>query len=152
MEAPAASTITAILARNGQPLGAFGGGRPAWIRFEHAAPNDLWQMDFKGHVGLADGGRLHPLTVLDDHSRYALALRACADQQTQTVREALVEAFAAMDCRAPSSPTMARRGAMGPARPSRRWACFSSTRACASPIPGLITPKPWARTSASTEP
>ena len=29
MEAPAASTITAILARNGQPLGAFGGGRPA---------------------------------------------------------------------------------------------------------------------------
>ncbi len=93
IETPAASTITAILRRNGQPVGAFGGGHPAWTRFEHAAPNDLWQMDFKGHVGLVDGGRLHPLTVLDDHSRYAIVLRACADQKTQTVREALVDAF-----------------------------------------------------------
>jgi len=33
------------------------------------------------------------LTVLDDHSRYAIVLRACADQKTQTVRQALVDAF-----------------------------------------------------------
>ncbi len=91
--APAASTITAILRRHGVPVGAFGGGAAAFTRFEHPAPNDLWQMDFKGHVGLADGGRLHPLTVLDDHSRFAVALKACPDQRTQTVRDALVEAF-----------------------------------------------------------
>ena len=47
----------------------------AWRRFERAVPNQLWQMDFKGHVALAQGhGRVHPLTVLDDHSRYAIGL------------------------------------------------------------------------------
>jgi transposase InsO family protein len=91
--APAASTITAILRRRGEVLGAFGGDGGSWRRFEHPCPNDLWQMDFKGHVGLADGGRLHPLTVLDDHSRYAVVLRACLDQRTLTVRDALVAAF-----------------------------------------------------------
>ena len=91
--APAASTIRTILRRHGQPVGQFGGGSPAWTRFEHPKPNDLWQMDFKGHVRLADGSRLNPLTVLDDHSRYAIVLSACADQKTQTVREALVAAF-----------------------------------------------------------
>ena len=35
-------------------------------------------MDFKGHVGARHGSRLHPLTVLDDHSRFAVALKACA--------------------------------------------------------------------------
>ena len=92
-DAPSASTITAILRRHGFALGEHGGGRANWTRFEHPDPNDLWQMDFKGHVRLGDGGRLNPLTVLDDHSRYAIVLRACADQKTATVREALVEAF-----------------------------------------------------------
>jgi transposase InsO family protein len=62
-------------------------------RFEHAAPNDLWQMDFKGHLRMQAGGRCHPLTVLDDHSRYALVLAACGDERTQTVRSHLIQAF-----------------------------------------------------------
>lgn len=90
---PSPSTVTAILRRHGIVLGDHGGGAAAFCRFEHAAPNDLWQMDFKGSVGLGDGTRLHPLTVLDDHSRYALTLSACANQQTATVRERLVAAF-----------------------------------------------------------
>ncbi len=32
-------------------------------------------MDFKGHVAMGQG-RCHPLTVLDDHSRYALEIGA----------------------------------------------------------------------------
>ncbi len=67
-EAPSPSTVTAILRRHGVALGAFGGGAKPFIRFEHAAPNDLWQMDFKGHVALREG-RLHPLTVLDTTTR-----------------------------------------------------------------------------------
>src|SRR5688572_25996497 len=64
-EAPAASTVTAILRRHGL-LGAPGAAGPApWRRFEHDRPNDLWQMDFKGHVAMSDGRRCHPLTVLD---------------------------------------------------------------------------------------
>lgn len=89
---PAASTITTILKRHGVSTGQ--NGAPFLPqRFEHERPNDLWQMDFKGHVGMADGNRLHPLTILDDHSRYCIALEACLDQRSLTVRQALVGAF-----------------------------------------------------------
>lgn len=76
LSAPAPSTITTILRRHGVEIGAFGGEAKPLVRFEHPAPNDLWQMDFKGHVGMANGQRLHPLTILDDHSRYCLTLGA----------------------------------------------------------------------------
>ena len=49
-------------------------------------------MDFKGHVAL-HAGRLHPLTVLDDHSRFAVVLAACGNEQTETVRQQLIIAF-----------------------------------------------------------
>ena len=66
---PAPSTITAILRRHGLLV-----PEPPprdFLRFEHPAPNALWQMDFMGHRPL-DQGRVHPLTLLDDHSRFAL--------------------------------------------------------------------------------
>jgi transposase InsO family protein len=90
---PAASTITAILRRHGCLDGPRSGQARGWQRFEHPAPNDLWQMDFKGHFALNDGQRCHPLTVLDDHSRYAIGLMACGNEQTETVRAALTELF-----------------------------------------------------------
>jgi len=89
---PAPSTVTAILKRHGIELGAHGGGQSAWTRFERARPNELWQMDFKGHVAMHTG-RLHPLTVLDDHSRFSLVLAACTNQQTETVKQRLILAF-----------------------------------------------------------
>jgi len=90
--APAPSTVTGILRRNGVELGRHGGGAKAFIRFEHEAPNDLWQMDFKGHVAMR-AGRLHPLTVLDDHSRFSILIGACGDERTGTVKSHLVKAF-----------------------------------------------------------
>ena len=92
LAAPAPSTVTEILRRHGEPIGRHGGGQKPFIRFEHEAPNDLWQMDFKGHVAMARG-RLHPLTVLDDHSRFAVVLEACADERAETVKTALIKAF-----------------------------------------------------------
>jgi transposase InsO family protein len=89
----APSTVTAILHRHGLIRAAASYAAQPWQRFEHAAPNDLWQMDFKGHFAL-EVGRCHPLTVIDDHSRYNLLLRACADEQRQTVQAHLAEAFA----------------------------------------------------------
>lgn len=89
---PSASTVNAILSRHAlleQPRAA----SRALQRFEHAAPNELWQMDFKGHFAIRGGRRCHPLTVLDDHSRFALALRACADEREATVREQLTRIF-----------------------------------------------------------
>ena len=91
-QVPAASTITAILRRHGRLDGPGAQLPRAFMRFEHAAPNDLWQMDFKGHFAL-HAGRCHPLTVLDDHSRYSLTLEACADERLQTVRERLTRTF-----------------------------------------------------------
>ena len=62
-------------------------------RFERADPNALWQMDFKGDFRMTGGGRCYPLTVLDDHSRYALVLAACSNQQRETVQGHLTTAF-----------------------------------------------------------
>jgi transposase InsO family protein len=49
-------------------------------RFERARPNELWQVDFKGYVEVARR-KVYPLTVLDDHSRFLLALE-CGDNVT----------------------------------------------------------------------
>jgi len=86
---PAPSTITAILHRNGCINPAESLKHTAWQRFQSPTPNDLWQMDYKGHFA-ADQGRCHPLTVLDDHSRYALGLQACSDERGLTVQQRLI--------------------------------------------------------------
>jgi len=90
---PHPNTITAILRRHGRLAAPEATPHP-WRRFEHDAPNVLWQMDFKGHFGLgARGGRCHPLTILDDHSRFAVGLAACANETGVTVREQLSTTF-----------------------------------------------------------
>ena len=89
---PAVSTVHEILRRNGRVLAPIGGAA-VYQRFEKPAPNLLWQMDFKGHVALGDGSRCHPLTVLDDHSRYSLCLQACANEQGSTVQSRLEATF-----------------------------------------------------------
>ena len=91
LPAPSPSTVTEVLRRHHLLSGRAGQPR-AFTRFEHEAPNDLWQMDFKGHVPCGSG-RCHPLTVLDDHSRYNVVLQACPDERTATVQAALTLAF-----------------------------------------------------------
>lgn len=93
---PHHSTIDSILSRNGREVvGAPTVQNKPPIRFEHSASNLLWQMDFKGHFGLTDprAGRCHPLTVLDDYSRYSVCLVACGNQQYPTVKSALESTF-----------------------------------------------------------
>jgi hypothetical protein len=50
-------------------------------------------MDFKGWIRLGNDAQCHPLTVVDDHSRYDLCLQACADQRGDTVRDRLEVTF-----------------------------------------------------------
>ena len=95
---PAVSTVHAVLRRHGLIDPAASAAHRAYVRFEHAAPNDFWQSDFKGHVALREGGRCHPLTTLDDHSRYAIRLEACADECARTVRDRLQGAFERYGC------------------------------------------------------
>jgi transposase InsO family protein len=89
---PAASTVHEILRRHDRIVAPLGGPL-AHQRFEKPEPNLLWQMDFKGWQPLADGRRCHPLTILDDHSRYDLCLEACADEQGPTVQRRLELTF-----------------------------------------------------------
>jgi transposase InsO family protein len=89
---PAISTVHEILHRHGRVV-PVRGRSAAQLRFEKPAPNLLWQMDFKGWVRLGNGMRCHPLTVIDDHSRYVPCLKACSNQQNHTVQSHLTGAF-----------------------------------------------------------
>jgi len=90
---PAPSTVHQILCRNGRVKPTENAPPNPGHRFEKEAPNLLWQMDFKGHMPLANGTNCHPLTMVDDHSRYALCLKACANEQRLTVQDHLTATF-----------------------------------------------------------
>jgi transposase InsO family protein len=92
VESPAVSTVHSVLQRHHR-IGPRPGGEAADQRFEKPAPNLLWQMDFKGWVRLGNGERCHPLTIVDDHSRYTPCLQACTDQQKPTVQRHLERTF-----------------------------------------------------------
>ena len=89
---PSPSTVTAVLHRNDRIQMAASAGHKPFVRFARAAPNELWQMDYKGHFAIG-AGRCHPLTVVDDHSRYAVGLRACGDERAGTVQAQLTAIF-----------------------------------------------------------
>ena len=89
---PARSTVNDILHRHGLIDPAESAKHAPLRRFERAAPNELWQMDFKGPVATTRGP-CYPLTVTDDHSRYNIVLKACDNQRTDTVRAALIDAM-----------------------------------------------------------
>ena len=89
---PAASTIQRVLERNG--ISRVRAGRAAARqRFEMEVPNALWRMDFKGYIPLSRGGQCHPLTALDDHSRFNVILASCGNERRETVQEQLTRAF-----------------------------------------------------------
>lgn len=94
VDVPAVSTVHAVLRRHGKIDPHASGKHTPWQRFERERPNALWQIDFKGHVPLHRGDRrCHPLTILDDHSRFAIAVKACSNEREPTVREHLIDAF-----------------------------------------------------------
>lgn len=90
--APSPSTITEILRRHGQLDPDSAPKHRPVQRFVATAPNELWQLDFKGDLRLVQG-TVYPLSVLDDHSRFALGLVACPDRQQTTVQAQLTRLF-----------------------------------------------------------
>ena len=89
---PSVATVHSVIRRNGL-LCSPEGPCVAPVSFERANPNELWQMDFKGHFEMSGSKRCHPLTVCDDHSRFNLVLKACLEETTETVRECLLACF-----------------------------------------------------------
>lgn len=93
---PAPSTIGDVLKRNGlirprrRRVRVAPGASPLAPCDE---PNELWCIDFKGHFGLGDRTRCHPLTLSDGASRYLLKCEALAQPREKPVREQLELAF-----------------------------------------------------------
>jgi transposase InsO family protein len=71
-------------------------------RFERSRPNELWQMDFKGPKGWRHP--VGPLSIIDDHSRYLIALHSTGSTRTEPVRGQLEQAF--QDCGLPEAMLM----------------------------------------------
>ena len=92
-QVPAASTVSNILRRHGKLTPGTSQGASSYQRFQREEPNDLWQMDFKGHFLMDRGQRCYPLTVLDDHSRYNLVLDACKAENIREVKPVLERTF-----------------------------------------------------------
>jgi len=67
--------------------------QPAVKRFEREHPNELWQMDFKSPKGWGD--QVGPLSVVDDASRYVVALARTGSSRGTAVRAQLETTFAA---------------------------------------------------------
>jgi transposase InsO family protein len=89
---PSRATINRILGRRGQIV-RVPQRRPCRSRhrFEAAQPNSMWQMD-GFEFDLADGGTVVILQILDDCSRFDLALRAARSENSQDVWAAVLYA------------------------------------------------------------
>ncbi len=90
--AVAPSTVTSILHRHGLISAEASAAATHWQRFERDKPNALWQTDFKGYFETFEG-RCSPLTMIDDHSRFNLALHACGQTTTQIVQAQMERVF-----------------------------------------------------------
>jgi len=84
-------TINRIINRNGL-IKPEDSRRQARKRFERERANELWQMDFKGEFRM-DYGTCYPLSILDDHSRFALGLFGLPDRRVEGVSRCLISTF-----------------------------------------------------------
>jgi transposase InsO family protein len=90
---PSVRTVHQILARHGQLTASSRTPQPPLQRFERPCCHDLWQADHKGPLEVART-RVYPLVILDDHSRYCIALAPCCTDRTMaSVWEVFWEAF-----------------------------------------------------------
>jgi len=92
-KAPAYSTINAILHRKGLITKEASTAATPCKRFEKAYPNEMWQVDFKGHFSMQDGKRCHPLTMIDDHSRFCICIDAKENERYFGVKESFQRVF-----------------------------------------------------------
>src|SRR5665647_1010230 len=90
---PCNSTINAVLKRNNCISKEASEAATPYTRFEKETPNDMWQADFKGHFAMNNGERCHPLTVIDDHSRFNMCIDAKLTESGKGVTESFIRLF-----------------------------------------------------------
>jgi transposase InsO family protein len=88
---PSQRTVANILKRHG--CLAHPDKEPAPVQnFERALPHELWQCDFKGPIEIARQ-KIYTLSVLDDHSRYLIALAPALNVTMRSAFDILWNAF-----------------------------------------------------------
>jgi transposase InsO family protein len=87
------STIGRVLRRNGLIDPQEAKKHTAWKTIKSDKPNRMWQTDFTDFRLLGSGCLAHALGLLDDASRFLIALRACANERRETVEEVFTLAF-----------------------------------------------------------
>ncbi len=66
---PSPSTVTEVLRRHGRLDPTEAARHRPFLRFERAAPNELWQMDFKGHFPAASRSSMRVTSWMVRNSR-----------------------------------------------------------------------------------
>lgn len=92
---PCPKTINNIFKRNGLITKEASQAATPYQRFEKAAPNEMWQADFKGHFVIKNGFRCHPLDIIDDCSRYNLCCAPLGSETFAEVKPYMEEVFKA---------------------------------------------------------
>jgi transposase InsO family protein len=90
---PSVRTCNTIIKRNGLVSEAASQAATPYIRFVKEEPNVMWQADFKGKYTLLNGVECHPLSLLDDYSRFCLCADAKLNEQFFGTRESFIYAF-----------------------------------------------------------
>lgn len=90
-------TIRRLLRLRGVPGRVFKRTKKHWQRFEHAHPDDLWQLD---HSKSDFDGKWR-LTILDDHSRFVVCCAVVHDQGTKQVCQLLGQTIQRLGGRRP---------------------------------------------------
>lgn len=91
---PCTKTVNNILNRYGCIDKEEAMKHQAFIRFEKAFCNEMWQTDFKGEFKMRDGNYCYPLNIFDDCSRYSIKTKPAASTANlvlPTFKEAFCE-------------------------------------------------------------
>lgn len=90
---PAISTINAVLKRNGLITKQASEAAEHYTRFQKDEPNEMWQADFKGNFLMGNGRRCHPLSIIDDCSRFCVCADAKENEQLLSTKESFIKTF-----------------------------------------------------------
>lgn len=90
---PCVKTINNIMKRNGMITREASEAATPYQRFEMSEPNDMWQMDFKGHFAIGTGERCHPLNIIDDNTRFLICSDACQNETLEEIMGSLNRCF-----------------------------------------------------------
>ena len=88
---PSSRTVANILKRHGCIASEEKVETPPQ-RFERARPHELWQCDYKGPIEILRQ-KIYTLSVIDDHSRFLVALQPTLDLTMRTAFDVLWKAF-----------------------------------------------------------